>query len=361
MGMSTSLRLGAFVVSTLAMLAIGTFLIGDRQFLFSSTYRVTTTFKTVSGLMEGAEVRVGGIRKGVVRRIQLPAQSNGDMVVLMDLDRSTRAVVRSDSVASISTEGLMGNKFVEISFGSPDAPVIASNGSIVSEPALDMSDLMKKTDAVLETTKQTMSNVEDISAKIDGGSGTMGALVNDKQVYERLNQATTQATQGAAAFKDDMDALKHNFFLRGFFNDRGYEDPAELTAHLITTLPREAALKTFHFDAKTMFADMDHAKLKDERAMNDAGHFLERTPFGLVVVVASGGLKGDSSQLHTLLQARATVIRDYLVRNFRMDDTRVKTMEVGKGPDATSDTGGIDVLVYAKSAAQSSHPGGGGD
>src|SRR5437667_3125809 len=116
--MSRAVRLGIFIVFTLAILAAGIFLIGNRQFLFSSTYQIKAAFKNVAGLNNGAEVRVGGIHKGTVKQIQLPAQPGGQMTVVMAMEKSTRKVIRKDSVAAIQTEGLLGNKYVEISFGS---------------------------------------------------------------------------------------------------------------------------------------------------------------------------------------------------------------------------------------------------
>ena len=67
-----NIRLGAFIVAGLTVLAVGVFLIGRRQFLFRSTYHLKSTFGNVIGLQEGAAVRVGGINKGVVEKIQLP-------------------------------------------------------------------------------------------------------------------------------------------------------------------------------------------------------------------------------------------------------------------------------------------------
>jgi hypothetical protein len=264
------------------------------------------------------------------------------MTVLMDIERSSKTVVRTDSVASIGTEGLLGNKFVEISFGSDTAPPITPGGGIRSVPAVDISDVLNKTNDAADY-------IRNISAKIDSGQGTVGALVNDKRVFTQLDNATAQAQQGSAAFTENMEALKHNFFLRGFFNSRGYDDAAKLTVPLIAQLPEAPALQSFHYDVKKLFVDAEHARLKSASPVNEAGRFLERTPFGLAVVVASSGMKGDSAELHTMLQARAWVIRDYLVNNFRMDDTRVKTMELGKGSAAPSDLGMVDGLIYPTS------------
>src|SRR5260221_8420805 len=128
--MSTTFRLGAFIVFGLLILAIGIFLIGDKQSLFASTYLVKAEFQNVSGLIEGADVRVGGIHKGTVRRIDLPHRPGQNVAVLMNLENSTRDVIRKDSVAFIKSEGLLGDKYAEISFGSPDAEKIKNGENL---------------------------------------------------------------------------------------------------------------------------------------------------------------------------------------------------------------------------------------
>lgn len=76
------------------------------------------------------------------------------------------------------------------------------------------------------------------------------------------------------------------------------------------------------------------------------GRFLETTPFALAVVSSAGSMKGDSADVRVLTQARAMVVRDYLVNGFKMDDPRVKTMGLGKTGQTASDAGTIEILVY---------------
>jgi phospholipid/cholesterol/gamma-HCH transport system substrate-binding protein len=348
--MSRSFRLGLFIVTTLGILAIGSFLIGERQFLFASTYRVTTTFKNVTGLVEGAEVRVGGIHKGIVKEIELPSKPGGDMTVEMNLERSTGKVLRMDSVASIQTEGLLGSKYVAISFGSDGAPVMSNGAHIPSEPPVDIPDLMKTAGAVLANVQEGSDSFRQIAAKINQGQGTVGALVNDRHMYAQLDRATTEAQAGATAFTENMTALKRNFFLRGFFNSRGYEDSTKLAQHEIGRVPAGQPVRTFSYDAAKIFADVDRAKLKADKPLQEAGRFLEVNPFSLVVVVAAYGMKGDADEIHTLTQARAMVVRDYLVNNFRLDDARVKTMGLGKTAEVSSDAGTVEIRVYPAAA-----------
>src|SRR5258707_8016754 len=109
--MSKACRVGVFVGATLLMLAGGIFLIGDKQFLFSNTYRLKAQFQNVAGLSNGATVRVGGIHQGTVDHIELPNRPDGKVTVVMNLKKGTHAVVKKDSVASIRAEGLIGDEY----------------------------------------------------------------------------------------------------------------------------------------------------------------------------------------------------------------------------------------------------------
>src|SRR5436853_5542580 len=116
--MSSTVRLGAFILVALIMFGVIVFLIGDKQFIFKRTYRISAPFDNVAGLEEGAPVRAGGVRIGTVERIRLPARPDDKIAVVMQLQNSTREVIKKDSVASIETEGLLGSKYVSVSFGS---------------------------------------------------------------------------------------------------------------------------------------------------------------------------------------------------------------------------------------------------
>ena len=253
-------RLGLFIVVTLAILVAGVFLIGNKETLFKSTYRVKAEFQNVSGLSDGADVRVGGIHEGTVRHIQLPKQPNGKVTVVMDLERATRAIVKADSVAAIKSEGLLGDKYVEVSFGSEDAARLKDGGTIGSAPPLDISDLLSKTNQILDTTKtamegaqETVGNLESITSKINQGKGSVGALINNKAVY---NQATAAATNLA----ESTEALKHNFLVRGFFKNRGYEDSGDLTKYQLAKLPADPSVKTFSYQGEKAFRQARHGK-----------------------------------------------------------------------------------------------------
>ena len=298
--MFTAFRVGLLIFLALAILSLGVFLIGNQSLLFSPTYVLKSNFQNVQGLNNGAEVRIGGIHEGTVKEIQLPPQPGGQMTVVMNLRNPTRNVIKKDSVASIKTEGILGDKYLEISFGSAKSEAVNNGDTIPSEKPTDLS--------------------------------------------EQTKAVADEAKAAAEKFRDDMEALQHNFLLRGYFEKRGYHDAGELKRNAIDRLPAERPAKQFNYDALEMFDKPDNAKLKNKKKLDEAGKYLEGNEFGLVVITSSE-TTGDTQEARTLTKARAKVVRDYLVQNYKLDDRRIKTIGVGKKQDA-EEPAKVAILIY---------------
>ena len=142
--MSRAARLGAFIVFTLAIFSAGVFIIGSKKYLFTSTYQLKGQFDNVEGLDVGGDVRVGGVHSGTVSSIVLPHRPGERVTVIMELNKSTHEIIKQDSVATIETEGLLGNQYLAISFGSAGKPEVHDGDTIASQPPLEMSDLLQK-------------------------------------------------------------------------------------------------------------------------------------------------------------------------------------------------------------------------
>lgn len=304
--MTRALRLGLFVVGTLVILACAVFLIGSKQLVFQSKYHLKAQFANVSGLLDGADVRVAGVHEGTIQAIHLPSRPDGQVTVDIELESKTHRVVKKDSRAAIKSEGLLGDKYVEVSFGSAGSGDVKDGDTIASEPPLDISDVIKKANQLLDSSQDAVQNIsqasgnfKDISAKVNQGKGTIGALINDKQAYQEV-------TAGATSFNEDMEALKHNFFLRGFFKKRGYEDAADLKDYEIARLPVRPASKTFVLDGTQIFDKPDSAKLKHQKELNEVGQFLQDNSFGMAVVAVSGGTTGTPTRTASLPKRAAT-------------------------------------------------------
>lgn len=218
--MSRTVSLGIFVVLSLVSLATTVFLIGDKSHLFAHTYELVSRFDNVAGLETGAHVRIGGTSQGTVSAITLPDSPDGKMTVSMELDEATKALIRKDSIATIRTEGLLGARFVEISFGSVDGEPVDNGDEIAGKPTLGMDDLMVKADKILDTAGTAMKhinastgNLASITDKIDDGKGTAGALVHDRALYDDARRAT-------AAVLEVVDTIKQSRFFKTLFRPR---------------------------------------------------------------------------------------------------------------------------------------------
>ena len=361
--MSRVARLGAFILLALAILVAGVFVVGSKEYLFHSTYRLKTQFDNVAGLSNGADVQVGGVHSGTVHSIELPHKPGDKVTVVMDLDNSTHEIIKQDSIASIETEGLLGNQFLAISFGSSGQGDVHNGDVIQSEPPLVMADMLKKANDMLDSgqeavksTTEATAHLNSVSGKIDSGQGTIGALVNDKQLYNNLQQTTTtlhdtmlQAQTGVTDFQENMEALKHNFFLSGYFKKRGYEDSGDLAANRIGEMPVGTPVKSFTYSARQLFGERDSAKLTSQKVLKTSGEYLAANQYGFAVVVVSSGSAGDSKKEQVLSEARAMVVREYLVENFGFDDSQLRTLGLGKqaGPAADGDWGSVQILIFA--------------
>lgn len=223
-----------------------------------------------------------------------------------------------------------------------------------------LADMFKKASDALDNGQQATAHLNSITAKIDSGQGTVGALVNDKQLYGNLEQTTAtlhatmlQAQTGVTDFQENMEALKHNFLLSGYFKKRGYEDSASLAANKISGLPTSAPQKTFTYTAKQLFDARDSAKLKNQKSLSAGGEFLAQNQFGFAVVVVSSSMEGDTQKELVLTEARAMVVREYLVENFGFDDSQLKTLGLGKqsGASTDADWGSIQILIFPAGTA----------
>ena len=141
---SRNFVVGLFLIVGILLFAVGLFMIGDRRKLFSKDFEIYAEFKELGGLQDGANVKVGGMDAGEVIEIDVPPQPQSKFRVKMRVLETLHPVVRTDSVATIQTEGVLGNKFMKIDQGTPLAPPAPPGSTIPSREPFDFADLMQQ-------------------------------------------------------------------------------------------------------------------------------------------------------------------------------------------------------------------------
>ena len=217
----SELRVGLFVLVGLLILAVAIFYVTGAG-VFGPKYRLKTYLPEVSGLATGAPVRLDGVEVGNVERISIVPREKGkppdhmrSIEVLMKLDRNFQNDILTDSVATLVTEGLLGNRYVNIQRGYTGTPL--KDGQVITggeEKAI--KEVVERSADVLANLKALSSDVQDIISGVQEGKGTLGKLLTDDQAYKHLNSilakgdqiATTvqsgQGTVGRLLMKDEM-------------------------------------------------------------------------------------------------------------------------------------------------------------
>jgi phospholipid/cholesterol/gamma-HCH transport system substrate-binding protein len=162
---------GAFVLGGLVLFAGGLFLIGDRRSLFADQFEVTTSFTRVTGLQVGTNVRVAGLDAGEVLEIRVPPVPSQPFVVRMRLLKELHHLVRTDSVCSVHTDGIVGSAFIQVSPGSDDAPIVAAGQTLEGRDMIEFSDLIQEgRDTFRTVTSEVMELKEDVSEAVQAAT-----------------------------------------------------------------------------------------------------------------------------------------------------------------------------------------------
>jgi len=207
-----------FVAGGLALFVLAIFIIGKQKNLFNPVFKLTTTFYNVSGLQVGNNIRFSGIVVGTVDNIAIINDST--VKVSMLIKKEVRQFIKSDSQVSVGSEGLIGDRLLVISQGSFDAPLVREGQQLESvEPV--------ETDAIMLSLKVTAGNAEvitqelaEIMTKINSGDGTLGRLIQDTTIARNIDQTIINLKKSSKGLDENMEAAKHNFLLKGFFNKK---------------------------------------------------------------------------------------------------------------------------------------------
>ncbi|GAB4288536.1 MAG: MlaD family protein [Ignavibacteriaceae bacterium] len=306
-------KLGVFIFIGSVLLVVGIFMLGNKQALFSSTFNVNAYFTNIEGLRNGAPVRLSGIDVGSVSNIEIVDDTSGRVKVEMRLLTEIERFIRTDTKASIQTEGLVGNKVVVLEIGSSLADPVGEGGTIMAKDPVGFAEIIEETQGIMNYTREMTRNLSEIMEKINKGEGSLGKILTDDELYNaatdltyragsslgditdqlntvtglfeelglgvqevvvRVNSVVTQidttlskvnrgqgvigsllvegspadstlyktlqnlvqitedAKIGASRLAENMEALKHNWLFKGYFEERGYWDKEEFEGFL---------------------------------------------------------------------------------------------------------------------------------
>lgn len=298
-----NLKLGLLVLAGLFLLVTTLYIIGKNENYFGSHFQLRARFVDADGLVDGDNIRFSGLQAGTVRSIRVIDDTTIEAVLL--IDKSMRPYIHKNALASIGTEGLIGNKVVNIVPAGAPGPLAEDGDLLATRPRINTDDMLRtlhrtneNISRITEDLKTTVQHInesaglwnllndrrmaENLSASMEHvrasteeaeatlrelhalvsavkqGQGSIGTLLTDTQFVHNLDEAVARIRlagdkisaagdkagalaasakglitdtafvrnlntsldnirRGTAAFHEDMEALKHNFLLRGYF------------------------------------------------------------------------------------------------------------------------------------------------
>ncbi|MFO8234184.1 MAG: MlaD family protein [Bacteroidales bacterium] len=181
-----AIRLTLFIILGMAIFGYAIYTVGKQSNLFGRTFMIQGVFKDVSGLKIGNNARYSGINVGTVSDIRL--LSDTLVMVEITVERNVQKFIRKDSRMEIGTEGLMGNKVINITPGTPSAPSIKDGERLETVEAIKIDDIMEEVKKSSENTTEVTQNLADITNKINQGEGIFGKIFTDTTFTNNLDR-----------------------------------------------------------------------------------------------------------------------------------------------------------------------------
>jgi phospholipid/cholesterol/gamma-HCH transport system substrate-binding protein len=205
----TEIKVGIFVVVILFLFGVGVFVIGSHQKYFQRQYTLWASFSNIQGLIVGAPVHLAGLTVGRVNAIIFP-EDPGDKTIKVELKikKGVQKRIREDSIASIQTMGLLGDKYVEISLGSPENDVLHDGDYIESAHPFDLLAYASKLEEAIDVINTILIDVREISGQVRGGKGLLHAILYDPAGGELVNNLSVASGSLDDLMKDLSSAAK---------------------------------------------------------------------------------------------------------------------------------------------------------
>lgn len=204
----SELRVGIFVLVGLVILAVAILYVTGAGF-FGPKYQLITYVPEAGNLQEGAPVALDGVEVGNIQSIHLTPRPENRMhgvTIVLRVSKKYQPDIRTDSRASLVTQGLLGDRYVNITRGLTGS-VIPDNGVVPSEEVPDIKQVVQRGADLMQSLGALTEDVRSVVGKMQNGNGTLGRLMNDPSLYNHLNDTATKLDAVATSIQQGQGTL----------------------------------------------------------------------------------------------------------------------------------------------------------
>jgi phospholipid/cholesterol/gamma-HCH transport system substrate-binding protein len=209
----SKIKVGLVISLAILILFLAVFFAGKIEILFSPKMLLKAQFRDVKGLRKGAPVWIFGTEVGSVQAIDLDPIYR--TIVTVSINKSVRDLIKKDSTASIMAMGLLGDKYMELTTGSPAAEPVESGEMIQGMAQVELTEIAATGAMTIEKTADLVKRIDMLVQKIEKGEGTVAKFIMNPSVYDNLDKSTRTLSILLEDIKTSRGTLK-----------RMIEDPA---------------------------------------------------------------------------------------------------------------------------------------
>jgi phospholipid/cholesterol/gamma-HCH transport system substrate-binding protein len=198
-----------FVVILCIGILIGLTIMAGNFKPFQSVYTINAIFSNSSGIEKDATVRLSGVEVGKVQSVQLVYRKEGDTVVITKLELDDSAKIREGAKASVTTLGLMGEKYIELTPGDKEAPVIKHGATIQGKDPINIDAIIEEATSTMEVAKETMTNISSLVKNLDT------AITDNRPNIDEIMNNLRRTTDNLEEFTDDIKRNPWKLLVKG--------------------------------------------------------------------------------------------------------------------------------------------------
>ena len=202
---SQNIKLGLFVITGTILLIIAAYLIGNNQNLFSKNFTIYSVFSNVNGLQLGNNVRYAGINVGTVKGIEM--ENDTTIIVRMAIEQKIQKHIKKDAVASIGSDGLVGNMIVNITPGRSSSIMVQQGDEIASYSRIEAKDMLNTLNTTSENAALLTADLLKVTQSLTEGRGVFGRLLNDTVMADNLEQTILNLKKASATTNQTLTGL----------------------------------------------------------------------------------------------------------------------------------------------------------
>ncbi len=304
------ITVGIFIFLGLLIFIVGIFTLGGQRKAFVKSFALNVVFDDIQGLKTGNNVWYSGVKIGTIKKIQF--YGNSQVQVTLNIEEEAHKYIHKDAKASISSDGLIGNKIIVITGGNPKYPFVEDGDKLQVQGTLSTDDIMKTFQVNNKNLVDITSDFKVLSRSLVEGKGAAGALLTDEAIAGNFKaivanlQRTTASTDRMAR---ELDAFSRKLNTDGGLADKLLTDTAVFAGlqRSVTELQKTAS------SAAILTENLNKASGKLNQTDNAAGLLLNDQQTADQVRAIMNNLKTSSEKLDENLEALQS---NWLLRGF---------------------------------------------